>query len=599
VTHIVRAATFLFVIALTVPVMALEVRVRAETSLEVDVTAAGTVAQVAGSLRDDLGRGVPQRSVEVRIDSRRTGEAVLSRTVHTGPRGRFGVQEELPPGGYEVFVRFADTEHLDGNEHSASLRLEPKPVDIRAFGPSLVFGRSHPAWVSGRAMAGRVPYQEFAEVLVGEEVVGRMELDATGRGTFDVAPHLETGINQVTLRTPGSAYRDPSQASVDIRFADDVQVEAKIEEGLERLQRGVSVQGRVYDAGGPLEGVRVRTVIRSEALVDEEAEERTFTARTTTDSDGRYVGFVPATKLGDGRWRGTAEFVPPIGERIQVDAGSVEIDTRAYRWAMNGFGLVAIFAGMLVLLARVGQAFRARWRKFRRRVERERRERAALEEVEEIVPVFFDPDELEESVVLSRDDVGGVVWDVWQSKPVAGASVALRSQGGAMEATSDANGRFRFEDVPEGAWQLVVRKHGFVRGNLEMEVPHDGRMSHFRVDVIAVPLKIRRLYGAVVEHSIGEDLWGRLSPREIEEQLESLWPDSEGEGSEARRELRARVLSQLQRDESDQTSPTAVLAALTEVVEEAYFSGRTYGEEAFLFARQLALELRARAGEGP
>lgn len=598
-TTLVRAILTLVVLTVSLPASGLEVRVRAQTKLDLDISGAGTVAQVSGTLRDDLGRGVPQRAMMVQIDSRQTNQTVLSRTVNTAARGTFSVQEELPPGDYEVFVRFDETEHLDGIASSGSLRLEPSPVEVRAFGPSLVFGREHPAWVSGRAMAGQTPYQGWAEVLIGERDVGRMDFDATGRGSFDVGPHLEPGMNRITLRTPGSAYRDPSEAFIELRFAAEVEVEATIEEGLERLQRGVTVRGVVRDAAGPLPGVRVRTSITSELIYDEADEAdattpQTFKATTTTDDDGEFVGFVPATKLNDGRWRGDAEFVPPIGERVKVSAGTVEIDTRAYRWAVNGFGLTAIFAGLLALLARVGLEFRARWRRYRRARDRERREQAALEEVEEIVPVFFEPDELDDAVVLSGHDVGGVVWDVWQSQPVPDAAIELRSGDRTLTVRSDAAGHFRLEDVPEGTWRLQVQQYGYVRGNLEVSVPHDGRLSHFRLDVVAIPLKIRRLYGAVIEHSVGEDLWGRLSPREIEDRLGAIWPDDEGE-HETRLELRRRVLERLRHaDASDQ--PMTVLAALTEVVEEAYFSGRTYGEDAFHFARSLALELRRRAG---
>lgn len=591
---------FLFTLVLlgmslsSTPGGALEIRIRAEAKLDVSVSGAGTVAQVAGALRDDLGRGLPQREVLVQIDARRTGQTLIGTKVFTDSQGRFGVQEELPPGDYEVFVRFDKTDHLDGIAESKSLRLDPAPVDVRAYGPAFVYGRHNPAWLSARANAVTVPYQGWAEVFVGEQGVGRMELDASGRGTFDVAPFLVPGFNEIRVQTPGSAYRDESEARVKMRFAEHVTIDATIDERLERLQRGLAVSGTVRDEHGPLPGVRMVGRIEAEQVFEDAPSQDTFAVSTMTDDDGKFVAFVPASKLVDGVWRGRAEFVPPLGERVLVDAGTTEIDTRVYRLAVNGFGLTAILLGLLVLLARLSQTFLGRVRQWRRKREQAARQAAALEEVEEIVPVFLETDP-GSSVELSRDDVGGMVWDVWLQRPVVGAAVELQPGGEAapLVTSTDANGRFRFTDVPPGTWRLDVQKFGFIRGFLDLSVPHDGRMSHFRVDLVAVPLKIRRLYGSIVEQSVGEDLWGKLSPREIEARLDVLWPEL---ATADRRHVRSAVAAKLSGQE---VSGLSALAALTEVVEESYFSGRTYGEDAFLFARALALELREHRAPPP
>ncbi len=592
------AAGIVFIVAAMSNAAALEIRITAAARLEVSVTGAGTVAQVAGALRDDLNRGLPQREVLVQIEARQTGQTLIARKVSTDARGRFGVQEELPPGDYEVIVRFDKTDHLDGSADSKSLRLDPAPVDIRAYAPAFVYGRKNPAWLSARANAGQTPYQGWAEVSVAGEPVGRLTLDASGRGTFDVSSHLAVGNNEIRVRTPGSAYRDESIATVTMRFADKVIIEASLDERLERLQRGLAVSGTVRDAAGPLPGVRMAGRIEPLALYDPAARSVGFTASTTTDDKGRFVAFVPATKLDDGMWRGRAEFVPPLGDRVVFDAGSVEIDTRFYRVAVNGFGIMALLLGLALLLARVGRTFVARFMQWRAKREKFARQVAALEEVETIVPVFLSTD-AGSSVEISRHDVGGMVWDVWQKTPVAGAAIQMRAaaDNSIRSGTSDAAGRFRFADLAPGTWHLEVQRFGFIRGLLEIHLPHDGRMSHFRVDLVAVPLKIRRLYGSVLEHSVGEDLWGQLSPREIETRLDAIWP---ADGDLDRRQVREAVAARLQ---GQTTDTVAVLAALTEVVEESYFSGREYGEDAFLFARALALELRARrdaqAQEGP
>ncbi len=579
---------------------AFEVRVRAAAELELEVTAAGTVAQVAGTLRDDLQRPLPQRELEVRLDARSTGDALVSRTILTDGRGQFSVAEELPPGDYEVFVRFDATDHLDGIAASESLRLDPQSVSVRVFGPSFVYRRDEPAWVAARASAGPTAFQGVAEVRVGDRSVGQIDLDTAGRGTFDVAPHLRPGSNAVTIRTPGSAYRDPAEATLDVRFAEKVRVEAKIEERLERLARGLAVSGVVADEIGPLGDVRVRATMTplvlfddDEAPLDDGNTSETAADRTVsvvTDDDGRFVAFVPASRIADGTWSGSASFVPPRGDPVTVDAGQVDVDSRAYRMVANGFGIAALLIGLFAVLGRFGSVVWERYLRWREQREQQRLEEEALEEVEEIVPVFIPPPLGENEAIHSRHDVGGVVWDAWRDQPIAMAELELLRAEERLAVRTDGEGRFRFEDVPDGTWELSLSHFGYMRGRMMLELPHDGRLGHFRLDAVAVPLKIRRLYGTVVAHRVGEDLWGKWSPREIEARIDDALADVP---EEPRRELRSRVVERLGAHDGETVAGDHVMAALTEVIEEAYFSDRIYGEEAFRFARELALRLRA------
>lgn len=592
-TRLLTLTMLLAAVAVSNLASALEIRVTGHSQLEVSASAAGTIAQVAGALRDDLNRGLPQRDVLVQIDARRTGETLVSRTVRTDSLGRFGVQEELPPGDYEVFVRFDKTEHLDAIAESMSITLAPAPVTMRAFAPALVFRREHPAWLSARATAAQTPYQGWAEVYVEGSNVGRLEFDASGRGTFDLTPHLVVGFNDVRLRTPASNYRDEATAEVTVRFADAVTFTADLDERVERLQRGVALTGTLHDEVGPLENVRIVGTVEALELYDQQATTMpTFSASSTTKKDGRYVVFLPGARVADGVWRGKAELVPPLGARLEVDAGTLTVDKRNYRAIASGFGWLAVLLGVLMVLGRGGVSIAAWWRDLRNKRAARAREVAALEEVETIVPVFLDDGNAPPSP-NPRDDIGGLVWDVWQQQPIRHARVVIRRGDTVLaDGTSDGAGRFAFIDLTEGPIRVEVTCHGFIRGHVDLMIPHDGRLSNFRVDLVAVPLKIRRLVGAVLEQALGEDAWGTLTPREIEARLDALWPnDGRDAESTSRDELRAQIAQRLGDQNVD---GIAWLQALTEIVEESYFSGRRYGEDAFLFARALVLAIRNR-----
>ncbi len=129
-------------------------------------------------------------------------------------------------------------------------------------------------------------------------------------------------------------------------------------------------------------------------------------------------------------------------------------------------------------------------------------------------------------------------------------------------------------------------------------MPHDGRLSNFRLDLVAVPLKIRRLYRSVVEGAAGEDYWGRITPREIEATLEEVLGGPGEDPGRERRDLHRAVIEALRSSEGDFRGDE-LLAVLTEIVEESYYSARLYDESAFRLARAIALRFRAlAAGSG-
>lgn len=572
---------------------AIEIRIRGESKLEVNLQAAGTVAQVSGRLKDELDRGIGHRTVEVRVEAVPSGRAVATRQVTTTQLGQFQSQEELPPGEYAVYVTYPRNEHFDGVQELGSITLSPAPVSVDLFGPTFAVDNENPVFVYARAASEDVAYQGEARIWVGDRDAGVLNFDASGRGSIDIVDLLEDGMNEVTVRIPGSAYRDAAESATTVRYTPDVRIAATMSERIERLSRGLAIHGIVEDVTGPVPGGRVQAVFYPVELDDGQASLQPITISTVTDEDGTFSGFAPSHRLGDGTWTGVARVIPPVGEPVETEVEGVEVDTTTSRWLLNAFGILALLLGLGVLLSRGIEALLLKIDEWKRAREREHRQARAMEAHETIVPVFLEQEET--TTPEARDDVGGVIWDVWQSRAVVQAGVTLRGADQTYEAQSGGEGRFAFRDVAPGTYEMEVRASGYVTGQMSLKIPHNGRFAYFRVDLIAVPLKIRRLYQAVLETAIGRDPWGQLSPRQIEDEVWNIFVSEDIEETEtpSRETIRRHVERLLGDGQEDELGISDVLRVMTGIVEESYYSGKSYDESIWLAARRLLLELRS------
>lgn len=562
----------------------LELRVRGQAKLDATFQAAGTVAQVAGTLTDEKGRPIAHREVEVRIEGISTATET-TRKVSTNSRGQFVVQEELPPGQYSVtLLRETDTQ-FEGDRRLETLRLEPEPFNVSVVGPDTVFGREQPVIVYGRAGTGTVPVQLPADLYLEGARLGSMELDGAGRGSFDVAQVLSPGVNRIEFVMPGSAFRDEVRAYTELRFSEDVVVQARLEERVSRLSRGLSFVGQVSDAMGPIANTRVQAIF----LPAQPAENlKPVNVTTRTDQAGRFEAFASGVRLGEGSWKGIVRVVPAAGKTVEVEVEPFELGVSQARRLSGWLGVIAILLGFGFFFQRSFGRVREAWLEWSASKARRVRDRQALDVQETIVPVFLEASEVAAS---SRDDVGGVVWDVWRNRPAVGCEIVLvRGERHSQPVMCDDKGRFRMVDVETGEWELRVTGRGFVRGVMRIKIPHSGRYAAMRVDMVAVPLKIRRLYQTTMESALGEDVWGRLSPAETDQEIRQLLSVLDP------RDVSDDLMEKLESLAPLDLELPRVLDLIAQLIEESYYSGRVYEEDVWLAAREVVLRLRRAAG---
>ncbi|MGM0555023.1 MAG: carboxypeptidase-like regulatory domain-containing protein [Myxococcota bacterium] len=594
------------VIAVPSTSSAVELRVRAEGDLTLSVTTAGTLVKVSGFLRDELADPLAQRRIDLEIDEVGSPRSE-SAQVFTNRRGAFSYQQELRPGEWQVRAEFAESKHVTGDSASQRVTVEPSPVELSIRGPQ--FGRltGAPAPVQVRASVGSVGLSVSGTVYVNGRPFETFDLDDFGRANIDVSRALEPGDNPVEVRLPAGPYRESASDTWSIRAAKDIRFEVQLEQVLERLERGVAVTGEVFDDEGPIEGARIRAKLWRVDVPDEPGDDAgsgiadsPYERTVQTNSAGKFRAFFSGDELEDGAWQGRATLEPEFGEGKTRDTDQLEFDRTVSRWVLNSLGVLAVLVGVGLVLHRFWAFLTVRLEERRRRIEAEKREERAFREEETLVPVSLREDDAGETPV-ERDRVGGMIWDSWRSRPIEGALVRLvDSNGSELRSTRSADGtppdagRFRLEDLPKGDFELRVECHGFMPGKMKLSIPHAGKLTNIRLDLVAVPLKIRRLYGALIEQLEGEDLWGLLSPREIQgailEVSESM---ADQVDSKTGRVFLERVRAALS-DGPQRMSPETLVDSMTQIVEETYFSGRVFGEDVWKMARAIAVELRRR-----
>lgn len=641
--------------AFSAPAEAIEINIRAYSELQVNVSAAGTMVRVHGTLRDRQGSGLGQREVTINfrnLDSTPNRapldtEPDISTQVFSERGGVFRAHRELMPGRWGVEVAFKETPNLSGDRFSTTVEVREMPVELSLHMPSLVVGAQSALPIRIQATVDSVGLPEDAVVLLDEMTVGAVALDQFGRGTVVLDPPIAPGLHEVRALLSNPRYNQVEPARETLRVSEALELHAEIEEVFERLRRGMVVRGNVRDQLGELAGVRVSVdLFRKGAVADstqdpgqsDDGEDAAPRMTVTTDAAGDFEAFFPSADLADGVWSARAEVAPDAGARVSVQAEPIEIDRQASRWLLNLLAVLGLLGGFGLLLQRFWQVIATYLSDHRRkRASRERADRA-LEDVEYLeLSSLSEALPADEAVAPSTVILAGVIWDIWKQRPVSLAEISIRERGEDAplrvhrvepaqpgEAPRRA-GAFRIEDLPQGRYELSVNAPGFMQSQLEFRLPHDGKLSNMRLGMIAIPLKIRRLYQSLVESLEGRDLWGTLSLHEIDDALQAVLREAELQAADEQQsnpdddvilandvalnsDASRAFVSALKRHlrqgaapaagEDPQMSGEQLMAMMTAVVEETYFSGRVFDDAVWQLARRLAERIREKAQGG-
>lgn len=602
----------------------LDLKVQGESRLSAGVRSAGTRLIVTGTLRDDLRKPLPRRPVRVDVRSAETDEQVASETTDTSRQGAFSVSLDVPPGQYEVEVRFEPTSHVSGASTTRSISVVPEPMNLSLEAPDVVHPPVESVTLAATLLVDGLGVPADGYLEIGGERVQSIQFDASGLVRLDLAGRLEAGINRVRLVVPDDSHRSGTEAEIEILQLNEPRLDSTVSKVFARLQRGVEVAGTLSSDDASVSNTTVEVELRYEGerppppssnrASTGDAEEggasthapkqssrrETPSRRVETDESGEFRAFFERSELRDGPWRARVRVLPDAGAPIERSVGTVQIDRTWTRWMTRGAGLLALLAFVVVGGREAWRFVGRKIQAYRRRKQLQRDRERAFEEDTELDPVRLEEFDGRERSMRS---VRGRVHDVWRNEPVGGIEIELRHETSetSEQTETDAEGRFGWEELSDGDYVLEIHAEHFVDGHYTFSVPHDGTLAGARFDVVPIPLKIRQLYQTLIEMLRGDDLWGRLSPRDIEavvrEELEDFEPDDDADDTPIVERLR----EMLDDPEAELESGADYLEVLTDIVEETYFSGRTYTESTWELARRLALRLRDAArpkGEG-
>lgn len=593
--HFWRAGVWTLFLCLTLwtwtSVEALEVRVMGQAEIELQAASAGTVLQIDGRLQDENGVGQPLQDVELTL---RRGQAlILWEMLSTDYDGRLRWSEEYSPGTYHVHLYYRGGSHISKAEARATVRLESRPVELAVQGPSWIYGEDQPGRLRMQATVGGVPLHSFISISAGERPPLSVALGEDGRATFDVGPYLAPGPNHVRVELEGSSYRERAAWDLMIRRSERARLEGDAQIVFRRLERGLEVTLELTDHDGGIDGARVDVFIEQAEPAAGEVW-APLSRRGRTDARGRVQVFFSFDEIGEGPWKISGQALPSEGDPVvwpwMEFRNEPSLHQRLSRW----LGLIALMAGILWLGR---QALTLGVDMVRRKLARGRRERSKKEKAEYI---FSDIEELElqyigqparydleEQTQEQADRFVVQIWDDWRREPVVGAQVVARSGEEERAQRTEQRGQVVFDELSPGLWRLKISAPGYVPGEAELLIPGVGRA--LRLHLTPVPLKIRKIYRWMVERSSGREGWGRLTPRQIESVLLGL--EGERKVGAASRPWEELLVGWQTLDEEGRVE--ALLAAITALVEETNFSGRSYDEQVWEMAREAMRALAA------
>jgi hypothetical protein len=533
------------------------IRIRAHARLTL-----GTVEKIPngvavdGTLWDDAAGGpVAGKRVRVGLRDPQSG-ALLEGESQSDDGGAFRVELPAPLGSYQVQADFdGDGDYPEPRTIARTVDVTRRPVELVLSAPDRAGVGSGGLPVAVVALVDGRPADLQVKLAIDLRPAVIVETGETGRAEAmldlpsDVGPSAHLVVR---ARFAGDEVHDAAISERAVLITTPTTVTASLDEPTIHRGDEATVSGRLDDARGSL-AVQVVLAVAADG--------RTL-GQATTDTTGHFTIPIATRQLTVGNARFAVHYDPPVSYRDGSRSPSLELTVLpAMPVPLGGY----LFPPLFTLLA-IGAVWawrRSPWRLFsRQRVTPadeqfpvEERQASGLVEARRPMAATF----------RRAHDLGasGVVWDAPFDRPVA-AQVRVVGGGASQTVACDARGRFTVENLPPGKCLFTIFAPGYLPVRFERELPHRGELRGVRVNLQPLRAEILAIYKQVTLGFLPELRFAALwTPRELCDHVRK----------------------------SGALPPS--LSALSDLLEEAYYSPRIPGEDALAEAMRLAAHLDA------
>lgn len=545
------------------------VTIKARTAVSLDPVRSGHGgAVVRGQLVDRFTRDpVPYARLDITVD-------YMSRSAWTDHDGFFSVTFDLLPGTHDLVVEY------EGDHHFTSTRFEmrgfdvakePLEMSVRTEGTSTITDEHIKVVVKAWTASGgtRVPVDVYVgDADADDDALLRLDrhmTDESGRAQIEIpgAQLAPAGPKRLVARFAGDDAFNATEASSSFLLTTTSTTEFRIDDVDLSFESRLRGQGRVVDAtGAGIAGAPVALVVGSRRLGEGLAAD-----------DGSFSLSVSGSEVGDGSHNVQAVFEPTRLWQRASRSSPVQVQIAAPQPVPIAYTIAAFAATLAAMLAFL--ALRTRfWEGWLARLRRTEESPAPRRTPGEAPPVHTGLAEARPGLVstlrrASERGFSGQVRNAVTSRAVPGARLALRHpELGELVADTDAAGHFELEELGLGEWQVTVTASGYCSETFAVSVPHRGELRGARVDLLPVRERVFAMYRAAAEPLLPEPgLWGIWTPRQIFDHV--------------------------------RTGSAPAWAALTDLVEETYFSQRIQDESVLEPTAQRIAEARREAPDQP
>jgi len=498
----------------------------------------------------DTGLGVPiaGHTVAISVD----GEHGFYRYAEPSDgEGRFRWKVPLPLGQYTLkLAAGGDTEYapaeplvrtVDVGRRTPNVRIEaPREISVRELQLFVTVEAEDPEGDVDAGLGLSVPEPGPAravELPVTLELDGKAIARLRTRGgrvehSIDVAQLGAPGAQpMLTVRYYGDELRNAAQASRTVRVTTPTFLTLRSSSTELPWKGSVDLEGELSDSGGPVASGRVSLT------VPDSGQEL---ASVLTDESGHFRARLEGGVLRPGTRFVEARHQPVVSFREPSRSPALALELKAPEPRSAVF-----YISPMLLLVAFGLATLLRrrpWRSLTKRRAAVKEARAARQSagLTEGRPRLL-------SNLRAPHDFGlsGQVCELPAGDPVPTASVSVNAGDVDRMLAVDEEGRFAVESLPPGPIVVEITAPGFVAERFERTLPHRGELRGTRILLVPIRQKIFAAYQKVALPLFPDPaLAGTWTPRELLDHV-------------ARRNL---IVDEL--------------AALTSVVEEAYFGPR-------------------------